>query len=73
MTIFRVLRPILLLVLTGWAVADSRTDWALHGRDTGEQRYSPLTSVNAENVNQLGLAWFFEDKTDRALEATPIV
>ncbi len=73
MTILRVLRPFLLLVLTGWAVADSRTDWALHGRDTGEQRYSPLTSVNAENVNQLGLAWFFEDKTDRALEATPIV
>ncbi|MDB5582406.1 MAG: qbdA [Bradyrhizobium sp.] len=32
-------------------------DWAAYGRTYGEQHFSPLTQVNADNVGQLGLAW----------------
>ncbi len=52
---------------------DDTDNWLLHGRDYGEQRHSPLTQINQSNVKQLGLAWSFDDHTNRALEATPIV
>ncbi|WP_372863691.1 PQQ-dependent dehydrogenase, methanol/ethanol family [Spongiibacter sp.] len=55
------------------AAGDERHNWLLHGRDYGEQRHSPLRQINKETVQDLGLAWYFEDHTDRALEATPIV
>ena len=44
-----------------------------HARTYDEQRFSPLSQVNAENAGQLGLAWYFETGTDRGLEASPIV
>lgn len=47
--------------------------WMSHGRDYGEQRYSPLDSVDAENVSSLGLAWHFDLNTSRGIEATSIV
>lgn len=48
-------------------------DWSLHGNDPGEQRFSPLDSINVGNVSGLGLAWSYEMGTYRGLEATPIV
>ena len=48
-------------------------DWPLHGRTFAEDRHSPLTGINKENVDQLGLAWNFATGTTRGLEATPIV
>ena len=36
----------------------SAAEWPLHGRDYNEQRYSPLKQINADNVGQLGLAWY---------------
>jgi len=48
-------------------------DWVLHGRTFSEQRYSPLSSINTENVGALGLAWQLELGTDRGLEATPLM
>ncbi|HYM01244.1 MAG TPA: PQQ-dependent dehydrogenase, methanol/ethanol family, partial [Blastocatellia bacterium] len=52
--------------------ADSRTgDWIIHGRNYAETRFSPLSKISAENVKDLGLAWSFETKTTRGLEATP--
>lgn len=48
-------------------------DWPLHGRDYKDQRFSPLKQINENNVNQLGLAWSFEMKTHRGLQATPIM
>ena len=48
-------------------------NWLAHGRTYGEQRYSPLDKVNAENVKDLGLAWTYETDTIRGLEASPIV
>ncbi|RYG84395.1 PQQ-dependent dehydrogenase, methanol/ethanol family, partial [bacterium] len=47
--------------------------WMSHGRDYHEQRFSPLTAVNADNVGTLGLAWFADFDTRRGQESTPIV
>jgi quinohemoprotein ethanol dehydrogenase len=44
-----------------------------HGRTYGEQRFSPLSKVNENNIDQLGLAWQFKYDLDRVVEATPIV
>ncbi|MEW6597288.1 MAG: PQQ-dependent dehydrogenase, methanol/ethanol family [Pseudomonadota bacterium] len=47
--------------------------WMSYGRTYSEQRYSPLTDINADNVGQLGLAWSFQLATNRGVETTPIV
>ncbi|MDJ0907327.1 MAG: PQQ-dependent dehydrogenase, methanol/ethanol family [Woeseiaceae bacterium] len=54
-------------------VAAAPDDWLTHGRDYAEQRYSPLDAINADNVAELGLAWYFDVPTERGMEATPIV
>src|SRR5262245_19703637 len=47
--------------------------WLAAGRTHDEQRYSPLTQINAENVSRLGLAWYYDLDTNRGQEASPIV
>jgi quinohemoprotein ethanol dehydrogenase len=47
-------------------------EWPSDGRDYTAQRYSPLTQVTAQNVSQLGLAWFDDLDTFRGVEATPV-
>ena len=47
--------------------------WMSHGRTYDEQRHSPLTQINADNVDGLGLAWTHRLDVDRGTEATPIV
>lgn len=49
------------------------SNWLTHGRTYGEQRFSPLEQVNAGNVRELGLDWFFDIPGDRGIEATPLV
>jgi glucose dehydrogenase len=48
-------------------------NWMSHGRDYGEQRFSPLKEVNDQNIGSLGLAWYYGLDTDRGQESTPIV
>ena len=48
-------------------------NWLSFGRTYEEQRFSPLTQINKDTVNDLGLAWYKDMNTNRALEATPIV
>ncbi|CAN7305506.1 PQQ-dependent dehydrogenase, methanol/ethanol family [Phenylobacterium sp. LjRoot225] len=50
-------------------------DWPLHGRDAGEQRFSPLQQVDAKTVSRLGVAWYadFDARSLRGVEGTPIV
>ena len=48
-------------------------NWLLHGRTYDEQRYSPLTQIDTDTIDDLGLAWYFETGTIRGMEATPIV
>ncbi|WP_240653457.1 PQQ-dependent dehydrogenase, methanol/ethanol family [Sphingomonas crocodyli] len=53
--------------------AVSDIGWPMHGFNTGEDRFSPLTGIDKANVSRLGLAWYHEFDTDRGQEATPIV
>lgn len=55
------------------AANDETSNWLSHGRTYDEQRFSPLTELNTENVGELGLAWHFDIPTQRGMEATPIV
>ncbi|MGC4252751.1 MAG: PQQ-dependent dehydrogenase, methanol/ethanol family [Sphingobium sp.] len=47
--------------------------WPTYGGTYDEQRHSSLDQINSGNVGQLGVAWSYEMKTDRGVEATPIV
>jgi quinohemoprotein ethanol dehydrogenase len=47
-------------------------EWLNYGRSYSEQRYSPLTGINADNADELGLAWYLDLDNDRALQATPL-
>jgi PQQ-dependent dehydrogenase (methanol/ethanol family) len=47
--------------------------WAQHGLEAGEGRFSTLADINADNVADLGLAWYFDFPTSRGLEATPLI
>lgn len=48
--------------------------WMSYGRDYSEQRYSPINQITADNISQLGLAWF-GDLAERGggYETTPVV
>jgi alcohol dehydrogenase (cytochrome c)/quinohemoprotein ethanol dehydrogenase len=48
-------------------------NWMTYGRTYSEQRYSPLTRITADNVKQLGLAWYSDLETNRGQEATPLI
>jgi quinohemoprotein ethanol dehydrogenase len=48
-------------------------NWLTYGRTYSEQRFSPLKQINANNVGQLRLAWYYDLDTHRGQEATPIV
>lgn len=47
--------------------------WLSYGRTYDEQRFSPLTQINADTVKDLGLAWSADMDTARGQEATPLV
>ncbi|MCB1677183.1 MAG: PQQ-dependent dehydrogenase, methanol/ethanol family [Halioglobus sp.] len=47
-------------------------NWMAHGRNYGEERFSPLSAVDDTNVKRLGLAWNYKYPVDRVVEATPI-
>jgi PQQ-dependent dehydrogenase (methanol/ethanol family) len=47
-------------------------NWLTHGRTYSEQRFSPLTRINATNSKNLGLAWYHDLGTGRGQEATPL-
>ncbi|PLW84197.1 PQQ-dependent dehydrogenase, methanol/ethanol family [Kineobactrum sediminis] len=55
------------------AAHEEGDNWLSHGRTYSEQRFSPLAQVHDGNVDQLGLAWFFETDTHLGMEATPLV
>jgi quinohemoprotein ethanol dehydrogenase len=48
-------------------------NWMSYGRTYSEQRFSPLSRINAENAKQLGLAWYADLDSNRGQEATPLV
>src|SRR5690606_34374654 len=48
-------------------------NWMSWGRTYNEQRFSPLAQINDTNVDELGLAWYFDLETFRGVEGTPVV
>ncbi len=48
-------------------------DWPSFGRDYTNQRMSPLTQINPQNVKKLALAWQFKSGVAASFQATPIV
>jgi len=50
-------------------------DWAQHGNNFAEQRYSHLSQITTDNVDKLGVAWYtdIQSRSLRGVEATPIV
>jgi quinohemoprotein ethanol dehydrogenase len=53
--------------------ADANGEWLSYGKGYSEQRFSPLTQVDAKTVPQLGLAWYAQFDTNRGQEATPLM
>ncbi len=57
--------------------AAAQDDWRNWGRDLGNQRHSPLTQINADNVDQLELAWRYEmprpGVPSRPAQSTPLM
>ena len=48
-------------------------NWLIYGRTYSEQRFSPLAQISADNIKQLGLAWYADLDSVRGQEATPLV
>jgi quinohemoprotein ethanol dehydrogenase len=55
------------------AAATDPDNWLTNGRDQDGTYYSPLTSINSQNVSKLGFAWQYDLGTHRGQEATPVV
>lgn len=53
--------------------AKTGKDWPAHGFDYAETRFSPLSQITDSNVNKLGLAWSYDLKSSRGIEATPLI
>jgi alcohol dehydrogenase (cytochrome c) len=49
------------------------TNWVLHGRDYSNERYSPLSQVNASNVTRLSPVAIVQTGMTASFETTPIV
>jgi glucose dehydrogenase len=72
------LSPVLMLSLLVSACATAPTasknaDWPSYGRDYSNQRYSPLTQINRDNVSRLATAWTYKSGVNATFQATPIV
>lgn len=48
-------------------------DWLAYGKNHNEQRFSPLTDINAKTVKQLKLDWHVDLPNDVGLVSTPLV
>ncbi len=48
-------------------------EWSAHGRTADEQRYVPLAQINADNISQLGLAWYADIPDKGGYQSTPLV
>lgn len=52
-------------------VMSAQTDWPTFGHDKGGDRYSPLTQITPQNVDQLKVAWTYHMKPANAPEFMP--
>ncbi len=55
------------------AAGPGNGNWTFYGQDSGEQRFSPLEQINAQTLDQLGLAWAMELPAQaRSMQGTPL-
>ncbi len=52
---------------------DDRANWLSYGRDYTNQRYSPLTEINRDNINTLAPTWVYRNGVNATFQATPLV
>jgi glucose dehydrogenase len=57
----------------GQAAQTEDGQWVMATKDYANQRFSSLDQINAQNVNQLKLAWTFSTGGTRGEEAAPLV
>lgn len=57
----------------GAASGAADVEWTKHGLNDAEERFSPLAQINVDNVDELGLDWYFDYPAARGKEATPLV
>jgi alcohol dehydrogenase (cytochrome c) len=53
--------------------ANDRANWLTYGRDYGNQRFSPLRSIDAANVKKLVPRWIYQGGVASTFQASPIV
>ncbi|PZQ21508.1 MAG: PQQ-dependent dehydrogenase, methanol/ethanol family [Sphingopyxis macrogoltabida] len=53
-------------------IASRGNDWASHGQDASEQRFSTLDQIDTSTIDKLGLAWSLDLPDESILQATPI-
>ncbi len=58
---------------TDLADETNTAEWLAYGRTHNEQRFSPLTEVNATTVERLGVQWYVDLPEDVGLVSTPLV
>jgi len=51
----------------------SDEQWASYGKNLTNQRFSTLTQINKDNVNNLELAWKFKSGVAATFQASPLV
>jgi len=55
------------------AAAKEPASWLTYGRDYSNQRFSPLTQINAGTVKRLRPAWIYQSGVASTFQASPIV
>ncbi|MDP2248492.1 MAG: PQQ-binding-like beta-propeller repeat protein, partial [Nitrosomonadales bacterium] len=58
---------------TGSIADTSNKQWPSYGRDYSNQRFSPASQINRENVKDLALAWQYNSGVKLTFQTTPIV
>jgi glucose dehydrogenase len=48
-------------------------DWPVYGGNSENQHFSPLASINRENVSQLREAWRYDTHEEGGLETSPLI
>ena len=55
------------------AAGDDKNNWILHGRDYGNQRFSPLDQVTTANVKKLVPKFIYQTGISNTFQTTPLV
>ena len=51
----------------------SQADWAAYGGSVEDDRYSPLTQIDRNNVHQLKVAWTYDTAEEGGLQTNPLI